>query len=301
MKRAHDSSEPSSPNSKHVKFSHNDNSASSSSSPSKHTLESIREAKSLRKIKQQKGFENTMSILGQTTERHDGLEGEEGNFNEERFVDEQIIMEPFHLQREREEGLFRDENDHRSEHERKKKKKEHAILRKAVNQDSDDEDGSSDEERDEWANDLEEMKPLSIVNTKSTATATTEKTVPTLEQCNECIVRILNDRKESVSTALKRLKDEEKNELIRHVNTLISNYGQYDAYDRKRESFQKKVQWEYQVNDTMEVHGPFSTREIQSWIDMGCLISDNITIRIFSLQCDQPFQNLNEFDFTRYN
>jgi len=32
------------------------------------------------------------------------MEGKEGNLNEERFIEEDIFMRPFYLQREREEG-----------------------------------------------------------------------------------------------------------------------------------------------------------------------------------------------------
>ena len=53
-----------------------------------HTMQSIREAKSLRQIKQLKGFENTTSILGQVNDLENGLEGEEGDLEEERFIDE---------------------------------------------------------------------------------------------------------------------------------------------------------------------------------------------------------------------
>ncbi|KAF0973939.1 hypothetical protein FDP41_007024 [Naegleria fowleri] len=118
------------PRNKHVKFSSSSSSTNhhdniQTHEESKHTLQSIREAKSLRMIKQLKGFEQTTSILGQVNETGSGLEGEEGNLNEERFIDEEnnnTVMEPFHLEAERTEGIFKDKQT-KEEEQRKKKRK----------------------------------------------------------------------------------------------------------------------------------------------------------------------------------
>ncbi|KAG2379626.1 hypothetical protein C9374_006743 [Naegleria lovaniensis] len=327
MKRKFEhSSAPSNSSNKHVKFSsvtttsshdHVEN-TTQHADESKHTLQSIREAKSLRTIKQLQGFEHTTSILGQVNETGSGLEGEEGNLNQERFIDEEnnnTVMEPFHLEAERMEGIFKDKQTKAEEQRKKKKKLQQRSINKVIRKnESDEEDSDDNEETDVWADDLEEMNPsLSKKQVLSNEKEEEHTTLPelTLSECHQYIVDHLVDRKETISKALQRLKkspstrNEEEdaskvyNELIKIANILITHYNIYDIYDKKRESFQKRVKWEYRVKDTNEIHGPFSTSDMIAWIEHGMLTNDNVQVRIFCGESDD-FLELNSVDFTKY-
>ncbi|KAL9656604.1 hypothetical protein ABK040_002877 [Willaertia magna] len=295
--------------SKQVKFE-NDNNVDSN----KHSMETIREAKSIRKIKTLSGFENTRSILGEV--HGNFIEGEviDGS---EKFIDEETntLRESFNLNQEREEGFIKEEKDEKNKKEEKKKQKEEKvtkILKKMNNKDNQEEEDSEDEEKDAWVDQLEQQQYLLSNNKIKEEKEMKEEKVKSKEELFSIIVNILENKKETVKEGLERLQlNKEQNkakELIHTSNLLITHYSIYDVYDKPREFFQKEVKWEYQSinknNSDNTIYGPFDTNQMKLWIDYGMLNVDNVKVRIFNplkITDDEDFKEITAYDFDRYN
>jgi hypothetical protein len=246
------------------------------------------------------------------------VEGEEKDL-ESRFMDKEsnIMIEPFNLIQEREQGSYDKDGNY------------------SWNKEEYDED-------DEWADALEdsEIKKRTIVgeseNTDFIKNSINIKRVKPNESnfkdLNEIdlikkIIKILKP-KESITEALKRLKPvkieldkknkgNDKNKKISHIKCEISpdfdnltdlsyylsNLGFMDAYTLKREDFYKildkndKRQWlfKWDKNDN-NIHGPYPTSLIREWIDNDQLLNYNVVLKLYNNDLKSNKDDIDIFD-----
>jgi CD2 antigen cytoplasmic tail-binding protein 2 len=234
------------------------------------------EAKSLRSIRKQKGFEGAENVLGDVVHHTDTgniqrVEGEEKE--SEKQVEEGVVFDPFHLQDEREEGTFDISGNY---HEKKQSKAQQALEReklqkklleeqlittgrvdlekiKKVKQQEDDDE---DDQPDAWADSLETtLAQKDLARVDNSAQETNVINQKSELELKKIILDILEYPDETVRAGLARLKpkpskhvsevEKEKQEKFNKLTDAamqLMQQGDYEIYSETREAIEKDVE-----------------------------------------------------------